>query len=98
MLGQRRRFTQSFKAEAVQMSEEPGRSVASVARELDIYASQLSKWRREYFKEQNGSADKNVSTTTTEEELRQLKRQLADVTEERDILKKAIAVFSKRTR
>ena len=98
MLKQRRRFSNDFKTEAVLKTEEPGSSVASVARDLDIHASMLSKWRREYFAEQTDISDSNGQTSrlSKDEEIRQLRRQLVDVTEERDILKKAIAVFSKR--
>ena len=98
MLRQRRNFTQEFKTEAVLLTEEAGRSVASVARDLDIHASHLSKWRREYFNEEQGNSKGYNQLPCKDEEIRQLKRQLTDVTEERDILKKAIAVFSKRPR
>lgn len=96
MLKKRRTFTRDFKIEAVRLTEEEGRSVASVARELDIHANQLSRWRKEFLEHDDDSFPGTGHLHSKDEELRQLRRRLADVTEERDILKKAIAVFSKR--
>lgn len=86
-----RKFTRDFKLEVVRLTEEENRSVASVARELDIHANQLSRWRKEYLEHENDSFLGTGHLHSKDEELRQLRRQVADVTEERDILKKAIA-------
>lgn len=96
MLKKRRTFTRDFKVEAVRLTEEEGRSVASVARELDIHANVLSRWRREFLGYEDDAFPGTGHLHSKDEELHQLRRKLADVTEERDILKKAIAVFSKR--
>ncbi len=98
MSKQRRAFTRDFKVEAVRLTEEKGRNVASVARELDIHANTLSKWRAEYSEHDNDAFPGKGHLLSKDEEFRQMRRKLDDVTEERDILKKAIAIFSKRPR
>lgn len=91
----RRKFTRDFKSEAVRLVTEGGRSVASVARELDLHANQLHKWKGDYLENQSEAFPGQGHLPPKDEEFRRLKRKLIDVTEERDILKKAIAVFSR---
>ena len=95
---ERRKFTKTFKLDAVRLTEEAGRSVASVARELDIGANLLHRWRKQYLDHSEEAFPGKGHLQSKDEEIRQLRRELTDVTEERDILKKAIAVFSKRPR
>lgn len=87
---QRRQYDRVFKAEAVRLTYEPGRTVAGVARDLGMNENNLWRWRKEF-----GEAS-SVASSSDQEELKQLRRQLALVSEERDILKKALAVFSRR--
>ena len=91
----RRQYTQEYKQHAVAMSYEPGRSVASVARDLGIPENNLWRWREQYpFT--NGTVSATPSGRTPEQErITALERELAKVKEERDILKKAIAIFSR---
>ena len=93
---ERQKFTRDFKIEAVRLSQEPGRSVVSVARDLDIHSNTLTKWRGEYLKHADDAFPGKGHLHSKDEEIRQLRRKLADVTEERDILKKAVAIFSGR--
>jgi len=94
----RRKYDRDFKVEAVRLSLEPGRSVASVARDLGISANVLHVWRGK-LKEEGASAFPGKGHQSAEqEELRRLRCQLVEVTEERDILKKALVVFSRRPR
>lgn len=94
--GKRRKYDREFKVEAVRLSLEPGRSVAAVARDLGISENVLHVWRAK-LKQEGGSAFPGKGHQSGEaEELRRLRRQLAEVTEERDILKKALGVFSRR--
>ena len=95
---ERRKFTKTFKLDVVRLTEEAGRSVASVARELDIGANLLHRWRKQYSDHSEEVFPGKGHLQSKDEEIRQLRRELTDVTEERDILKKAIAVFSKRPR
>jgi transposase len=94
--GRRRSFDRAFKMEAVRLVTEGRRKVAAVARDLGISANLLHRWKQQ-FSENGGQAFPGKGHQSAEqEELRRLRRQLADVTEERDILKKALAVFSRR--
>lgn len=94
--GTRRNFDRAFKVEAVRLITDEKRKVAEVARELDIDANLLHRWKRELSDDGNGAFPGKGHQTSEQEELRRLRRELADVKEERDILKKAISVFSRR--
>lgn len=89
--GEQRRFDEGFKAEAARLSYESGRSVAQVARDLGISERNLWRWRRVF------SARGGGPVVEDSDELKRLRRQLAEVTEERDVLKKALAVLSRRS-
>ena len=94
--GSRRNFDRAFKVEAVRLVTAEKRKVAEVARELDIDANLLHRWKRDLSEEGNGVFPGKGHQPPEQEELRRLRRELADVKEERDILKKAISVFSRR--
>ena len=94
--GERRQYDRAFKREAVRLSHDPDRTVAQVARDLGINENNLWRWRKK-FAEGGESAFPGIGHQSPEqEELRRLRRELVNVTEERDILKKALAVFSRR--
>lgn len=92
----RRQFSEEFKAGAVRLVLDEGRSIGAVAREMDLTASSLASWV------QQARADRTKGRTrlTTEErqELTRLRKELRIVQEERDILKKATAFFAKQSR
>jgi len=92
----RRRYDRDFKLEAVRLSLEPGRSVAGVSRDLGISENVLHVWRAKLKSEGSSAFPGKGYQSGEAEELRRLRRQLAEVTEERDILKKALGVFSRR--
>jgi transposase len=94
----RRKYDREFKLEAVRLSGEPGRSVAGVARDLGVSENVLHVWRGKLRREGSSAFSGKGHQADEAEELRRLRRQLAEVTEERDILKKALAVFSRRPR
>lgn len=89
----RKRYTDEYKQQSVQLSHEPGKTVAQVAQELGIAENNLWRWREQYTVTGNNVVRKN-SLTPEQEEIRRLRRALADVTEERDILKKTVGIFS----
>lgn len=86
-------YDEEFKREAVRLTYEADRTVAGVARDLGMNENNLWRWRRQFDRSQ---APSNGGGESVEEELKRLRRQLARVTEERDILKKALSVFSRR--
>src|SRR5262249_24703808 len=91
----RRRFTKEFKEGAVRLVLDEGKSVAQVARDLDLTESGLGRWARQ------GRADRSNGKTglTTEEraELTRLRKEVLRLEMERDILKKATAFFAKHS-
>ena len=93
--GKRRKYDREFKVEAVKLVTEGGRAVAEVARNLGIHENLLYKWREKYTEDIAHAFPGKGRLKPAEEELRRMKRELANVTQERDILKKALAIFSK---
>lgn len=92
-MGKRRRYTAEFKAEAVGLVAASGRPLAQIARELGINEQCLRNWKR-----QATAADGvDPNHFAQQEENRRLRRELARVTEERDILKKATAFFANQS-
>ena len=91
----RKRYSREFKREAVLMIIDGERSPSEVARELGIHVNLLFNWRREYLKDEENAFPGKGHLKPEQAELRRLKRELEDVKLERDILKKALAIFSK---
>jgi transposase len=98
MEGKKRQFTKEFKKEAVEYSLSSGKTIEQVAGDLGISHHNLNRWRKEYRKDGQlafpGHGKENL--TPQEEESRRLKKELIDITQERDILKKALAIFTKK--
>ena len=91
----RKRYDRQFKIDAVSLVVNGGQSVAEVARDLGIDQNTLYHWKREFTE---GGADAfpgKGRLSPQEEEIRRLRRELEQVKEDREILKKALAFFSK---
>jgi transposase len=93
--GKRRRYDREFKREAVKLVTDEGRPVAVVARNLGIHENLLHKWKKQYAEDPPYAFPGKGHLKEPDEEMRRLRKELADVREERDILKKALAIFSK---
>ena len=89
----RRNFTPEFKRDAVRLLS-GGRTVTDVAESLGIARSLLQRWREQIEASSDEAFPGRGKQTGDQEELRKLKQRLRDVTEERDILKKALAYFA----
>ena len=92
----RKTFERQFKIDAVGLVVNGGRTVAEVARDLGIDANTLYRWKREFTKEDEDAFPGKGRLSVQEEELRRLRRELAEAKEDSEILKKALAFFSKR--
>jgi transposase len=90
-----RNYDREFKLNAVKLYRESQKSMRQICIELDIPISTLSGWVKEFEEHGGNSFPGSGKLKPCNEELYLLKKQLADVTMERDILKKAIAIFSK---
>jgi transposase len=89
----RRTFTPQFKKDAVSLVKS-GRTVTEVARDLGIARSLLKRWEEQMEGRGGPPGSGKPSFSDESEELRVLRQQLRDVTEERDVLKKALAYFA----
>ena len=91
----RRSYSKEFKQKALELSKVRG-NVVEVAGELGVRAELIYRWRRELKANPtlSFSGNGNKQLTPEEKELARLKKELADVTMERDILKKAVGIFS----
>ena len=89
----RRVFTPEFREEAVKLVLECGHKVADVAKMFDIHRNQLDAWIRKYKEAHRSPAPDEVAMTAAE--MKRLQRENAELKLERDILKKALAIFSK---
>lgn len=93
-----RHFTMEFKRNAVRLVTEKGRPVGKVARELDIHPNLLHMWRRKILEKGDAAFTGKGRVKPENAEMRRLKKELEKVKEQRDILKKALVVFSKQDR
>ena len=93
MIDKRHKYDEEFMKNAVILSFESGKPVAEVASNLGIPRDMLYRWRKKYTPQ----GEKN-SPDERDEEFRALKKQLRDVLEENDMLKKATAYFARQQR
>jgi|SRR5712671_4447913 len=94
----RRQYDKEFKREAVRLVVEGKRRASEVARDLGIGANLLHRWMKNLEEDRDGAFPGKGKLTAEEEVVRRLEKELQETREERDILKKALAVFSQRGR
>ena len=92
----RKRYSAEFKAEAVRLVVEEGRSVNSVAKALEVPGSSLGQWV-DQTEADRGKGRPGALTTAEKQELAQLRRENKQLRMEREILKKATAFFAKES-
>ena len=92
----RRQFTDEFKASAVKLVIEEGKSISQAAADLDLTASSLGNWV-EQARADKGKSTRGTLTTAEKEELTQLRKRVRELEIERAILKKAAAFFAKES-
>jgi transposase len=97
-MGQTRRtYTREFKAEAVKLITEQGRSVAEAARSLGIRENLLRNWKRALQDDGGQAFPGRGNPAALDDELRRLRAENKRLLMERDILKKATAFFAKES-
>ena len=98
MTDKRRTYTQEFKIEAVRTLERSGMTQQEVAEDLGVPQSNIHRWKKKYG---NGGADAfpgRGRLTPKDEVVRQLERENEILRQERDILRKAVTIFSQPSR
>lgn len=93
----RRKFTDEFKAEVVELCRRGDRSIGDISRDLDLAESAVRAWVRQ-AEVDRGKGPADALTTTEKEELSKLRRENRQLREEREILKKAAAFFAKESK
>ena len=90
-----RKYDKEFKINSIKLYRESGKKLEEIARDLGIPKSTLYTWVQEFKEHGEDSFVGSGQIKPCNEEIYRLKKQLADVTMERDILKKAAAIFLK---
>jgi transposase len=96
-----RKYSETFKLEALALLKQGQKRAGQIERELGITPGLLSKWRVRYqsVEPRNGKVHLEPSDLeAAQAEIRRLQQKLAEVEEEREILKKAVNIFSRRGR
>ena len=88
-------YNKEFKQRAIKMAVTSNKTIAQIARELGVNATTLYSWVSKE-KDENKSSEE-VTKAELLDELKRLKKELSDVKEQRDILKKATAYFAKES-
>ena len=94
MIENRRTYSREFKLEALRLWQTTDKSGAEIERELGIGPGCFSRWKQKYLGEGEGAFRGHGRLPPEEDELRRVKRELEITRQERDILKKAVAIFS----
>jgi transposase len=90
---ERQQYDNEFKVMIVELLNS-GIKTSQVSKDYGLNVSMISRWRREHVAK-SGDFSKKREVSKEEQELKALKKELRDVKEERDILKKAVSIFSK---
>lgn len=93
MASERRKYTEEFKREVVELMASSGKPIAALARELGINDNNLYRWRGLYGDQAQASPNGRVAEM--EGELKRLRREVEVLRQERDILKKAMSIVSR---
>lgn len=93
----RRTFSREFKLEAVRLVTERGVTVARAAKDLDVHENVLRKWVRELREAPQEAFPGNGKQMAQDAEIARLRKDVAKIKMERDILKKAAAYFAKKS-
>ena len=94
-MGERRKFDKAFKEQAVLRVLSGETTVSKMVQELDVHYSTVRDWVRYYKKDGSNTFPGSGNLKPEDDEIRRLRRELADLKEENEILKKAATYFAK---
>jgi transposase len=89
----RRKYSKEFREDVLNMLKTGNKSVPTLSKELGIADQVIYRWHNKSI---GNIGEETEKISEQEKEIRELRAKLADVTEERDILKKAVSIFSKQ--
>lgn len=90
---ERKKYNEEFRKNAVALLLEGELRASEIAQKLQIRTNLLYRWKQEYQSDLSGKIEKKIDPKDAE--ILRLKKELADVKMDRDILKKSVAIFSK---
>ena len=93
MADKRKRYTETFKKDAVRLAETSGKTKAQIARDLGIAEGVLYRWIGKYGQSRKTNLEP-ISSDEMATEIKRLRRENEILRQERDILKKAISIVS----
>jgi len=95
----RRKYDQQFKDDAVRLLINGEKTIKEVSDNLGVDRSCLARWRNQYLKGATGDGEKRMeagqNASELEKENRRLRKELAEAVQHREILKKAVGIFSR---
>ena len=94
-MAKQRKYTKEFKLEALRLYETSHKSITEIEQDLGITPGMMNKWRRRYRAKGEQAFRGKGRQDDTAAELRRLQREVEVLRQERDILKKAIKLFSR---
>ena len=94
-MSNQRRFTPEYKEEIIKLVTEQGKRVTHVARDIGVSEATVRGWVKKYKEHGENAFPGSGNLRPEDEEIRKLKKKLADIEEENAILKKAIRIFTK---
>lgn len=94
-MSNQRRFTPEYKEEIIKLVTEQGKKVTHVARDIGVSEAAVRGWVKKYKEHGENAFPGSGNLSPEDEEIRKLKKRLADIEEENAILKKAIRIFTK---
>ncbi len=98
MTRQKRTYSPEFKQEAIQLWQSSGKSATAIESELGITHGLLSRWKQKQDKNGQYAFPGKGRLMPEQEKTRQLEKENAILRQERDILKKAVTIFSSPSR
>ena len=90
----RKKYSKEFKLEALELARDSRKSAAQIERDLGLFAGQLSVWKRQLEEDGEQAFPGNGRLKEDEAVIRRMQREIEVLKQERDILKKALAIFS----
>ena len=94
-MSRKRNFSVEYKKEIIKLVTEQGKKVTHVAKDIDVSEATVRRWVKEYGTHGNEAFPGKGKLHPEDEEIRLMKKKMADLEEENAILKKAICIFTK---